>query len=92
MDGSVYRLGAALHDLDDPSRVLGVSDGWILQPQDPWELTGYVHNVVFTCGVIAEDDGSAKLYWGAADQVMCVGTASVQELAELCLKDGRPPV
>ncbi len=30
MDGSVYRLGVALHDLDDPSKVLSVSDRWIL--------------------------------------------------------------
>ena len=48
MSGSVYRLGVALHKLDDPSRVLGVSDEWILQPEDPWERTGYVPNVVFS--------------------------------------------
>jgi predicted GH43/DUF377 family glycosyl hydrolase len=30
MDGSVYRLGVALHDLDDPAKVLSVSDEWIL--------------------------------------------------------------
>ncbi|MHC4743426.1 MAG: glycoside hydrolase family 130 protein, partial [Planctomycetota bacterium] len=30
MDGSVYRLGAALHDLEDPAKVLGVGDRWIL--------------------------------------------------------------
>jgi hypothetical protein len=47
MDGAVYRLGVALHDLADPSHVLGVADEWILQPEDPWEVSGYVHNVVF---------------------------------------------
>ena len=46
--GSVYRLGVALHKLDDPAIVLGVCDRWILQPEDPWEVVGYVHNVVFT--------------------------------------------
>ncbi|GAI97043.1 unnamed protein product, partial [marine sediment metagenome] len=54
MDGHVYRLGVALHDLNDPARVLGVGDRWILQPEDTWELVGYVHNVVFTCGAVAE--------------------------------------
>ncbi|GAG31128.1 unnamed protein product, partial [marine sediment metagenome] len=34
MDGCIYRLGAALHKLDDPAQVLGVGDRWILQPQD----------------------------------------------------------
>ncbi|MHC4161925.1 MAG: glycoside hydrolase family 130 protein [Planctomycetota bacterium] len=90
MDGAVYRLGVALHDLEDPGRVLGVADSWILQPEDPWELTGYVHNVVFTCGAVAEDDGTVKLYWGGADKVMCAGTARLDDLVDLCLDDGRP--
>ncbi len=90
MDGCVYRLGAALHKLDDPAVVLGVGDRWILQPEDDWEVVGYVHNVVFTCGAVAERDGTLKLYWGGADKVMCVGTAVIDELVELCLKESRP--
>jgi predicted GH43/DUF377 family glycosyl hydrolase len=92
MDGHVYRLGAALHKLNDPSVVLGVGDRWILQPEDQWELVGYVHNVVFTCGAVPEDDGTLKLYWGGADKVMCAGTAVIDDLIELCLTDSRPPV
>lgn len=92
MDGAIYRLGAALHQLDDPVKVIGVSDDWILQPEDPWEVTGYVHNVVFTCGAVPEDDGTVKIYWGGADTVMCVGTAYIKDLVELCIKKSRPPV
>ena len=92
MDGSVYRLGVCLHKLDDPSIILGVSDRWILSPEDPWERVGYVHNVVFTCAAVPEDDGSLKLYWGAADTVMCAGTANIDELVDLCLTDSRPPM
>ncbi len=90
MDGAVYRLGVALHDLNDPANVLGVCDRWILQPEDPWEVVGYVHNVVFTCGAVAEDDGTVKIYWGGADQVMCVGTADLEQLVDLCLTNRRP--
>jgi len=92
MAGHVYRLGAALHKLDDPAQILGVGDRWILQPEDPWEITGYVPNVVFTCGAVPEDDGTLKLYWGGADKVMCAGTAVIDELVELCLKDSRPAI
>jgi len=92
MDGSVYRLGVALHDLNDPAKILGVGDRWILQPEDDWEVVGYVHNVVFTCGAVSEEDGTLKLYWGGADKVMCAGTAVTGELVELCLKDSRPPM
>ncbi len=90
MDGAIYRLGAALHDLEDPSKILGVADEWIVQPEDPWEVTGYVHNVVFTCGAIPEDDGTVKIYWGGADTVMCVGTAQVDDLVNLCLTKAQP--
>jgi predicted GH43/DUF377 family glycosyl hydrolase len=89
MSGAVYRLGVALHDLDDPSKVIGISDDWILQPEDPWETTGYVPNVVFTCGAVPEEDGTVKIYWGGADTVMCVGTARIEDLVEMCLKNSR---
>lgn len=85
MAGHVYRLGVALHDLADPARVLGVADPWILEPRDPWERTGYVPNVVFTCGAVVEADGvTLRLYWGAADTVLCTGTADIGRLIELC--------
>ena len=90
MDGSVYRLGVALHDLQNPAKIIGVGDSWILQPEDPWEITGYVHNVVFTCGAVAEPDGTVKIYWGGADTVMCVGEAKLSDLVALCLDHGRP--
>ncbi len=92
MDGAVYRLGAAVHALEDPRRLLGVADEWILQPEDPWEVTGYVHNVVFTCGAIPEEDGTIKIYWGGADTVLCAGVARIDELVDLCLARPRPPL
>lgn len=85
MAGHVYRLGVALHDLTDPTHLLGVADPWILEPRDPWERTGYVPNVVFTCGALLQDDGTTlRLYWGAADTVLCTGTADINQLLQLC--------
>ncbi len=49
-----------------------------------------MHNVVFCCGAVAEDDGTVKIYWGGADTVMCVGTARIADLVDLCLKNRRP--
>ena len=51
-----------------------------------------MHNVVFTCGAVPEDDGTLKLYWGGADTVMCVGMANIAELVELCLTNSRNPL
>ncbi len=89
MDGCVYRLGVALHNLEDPSRIIAVGDEWILQPEEVYEITGYVHNVVFTCGAVPEEDGSIKIYWGGADKVMCAGTADIEQLVDHCLKNSR---
>ena len=89
MAGAVYRLGVALHDLDNPEIVTGVADSWILQPEDPWEVSGYVPNVVFTCGAVPESDGSVKIYWGGADTVMCAGTAQIDDLVRLCIDHPR---
>jgi len=90
MDGCVYRLGVALHHLEDPSKIIAIGDEWILQPDEPYEITGYVHNVVFSCGAVPEEDGSLKIYWGGADSVMCVGTADIEKLVDHCLDNPRP--
>ena len=89
MAGSVYRLGVALHDLRNPAKVIGVSDSWILQPEDPWEVTGYVPNVVFCCGAVPEPNGTVKIYWGGADTVVCAGEANIGDLVALCLQHPR---
>ena len=89
MDGCVYRLGVALHNLEDPSQIIAVGDDWILQPEEVYEITGYVHNVVFTCGTVPEEDGSIKIYWGGADKVLCVGTANIEYLVDHCLNNSR---
>jgi predicted GH43/DUF377 family glycosyl hydrolase len=41
-----------------------------------------VPNVVFSCGVVPEEDGTVKIYWGAADTVLCLGTAWVADLVD----------
>jgi signal transduction histidine kinase len=69
--------------------VLGVAEDWILQPEDPGEVTGYVPNVVFSCGAVPEADGSVKIYWGGADPVTCVGSARIDEIVDRCLDNGR---
>jgi predicted GH43/DUF377 family glycosyl hydrolase len=92
MDGSVYRLGVVLHHLLDPSVIIAVGDEWILQPEEVYEITGYVHNVVFTCGAVPETDGTVKIYWGGADKVMCVGTAVLEELVDHCIHNSRKPL
>ena len=80
----VYSLGVALHDLENPAKVLAVCKEAILQPEEDYELTGQTPSVVFTSGAVVEDDGEVKVYYGGADTVQCVATTSVERLLHAC--------
>ena len=41
-------------------------------------------HVIFPGGMILEEDGEVKIYYGAADTVECLATASVDDLIKLC--------
>ena len=90
--GEVYRLGLALLDLDEPTRVLRRLSNWILAPLAPYERIGDVPNVVFPCGLL-HDPGSdeVRLYDGAADSSICVATARLPDLLEAVLSAPREP-
>lgn len=85
-NGFIYRLKAALLDLDEPWKIIGHSD-FILWPEHEYEMKGRVMNVVFTCNAIPEPDGTVKIYYGAADTNIGLATGKIDELVELCLKD-----
>lgn len=85
-NGFIYRLKAALLDLDEPWKIIGHSD-FILWPEYEYEMNGRVMNVVFTCNAIPEPDGTVKIYYGAADTNIGLATGKIDELVELCLKD-----
>ena len=78
--GPIYRMGAALFDLQDPAKLIGRSRQWLLQPEEPYEFMGNVGNVVFPCAAIAEPDGQVKVYYGAADQCICLASGSLDDL------------
>lgn len=72
-NNSVYRLGIALLDSDDPRKVLYRSKDPIFEPQQEYEKTGDVGNVVFACGAIEKDD-QYYIYYGAGDKSVCLAT------------------
>lgn len=80
----VYHLGVALLDLNDPLKILGMSRGPILSPEEPYERIGLVNNVVFSCGAVVEDNGEVKIYYGAADLCICLATTTIDDLISIC--------
>jgi beta-1,2-mannobiose phosphorylase / 1,2-beta-oligomannan phosphorylase len=80
----VYRTGAVLLDISDPSKVVGRTENPILEPEELFEKTGYVKNVVFPTGSCIIDD-DLFLYYGGADKVCCVATVKLDSLLERIL-------
>ena len=81
--GSIYRLGLALLDRDHPERLIARGNEWIFGPHASYERQGDVPDVVFPCGWILRDDGdTVDMYYGAADSVICLATASLTDLLD----------
>jgi len=76
--GSLYRLGVALFDLEQPDRLLLRGDEWVFGPEAAYETAGDVANVTFPCGTTVGRDGDTlNLYYGAADTVVALATGSI---------------
>jgi predicted GH43/DUF377 family glycosyl hydrolase len=87
--GSLYRLGLALLDLEDPTRVIRRSDEWIFTPVEEYERSGDVGDVVFPCGWTVQD-GRIYLYYGAADTSVCLATADLDDVLDWLEAHERP--
>ncbi len=75
----VYRVGALLLDLKDPTIVLGRTDDPIFEPEMPYEKTGQVAQVVFPCGNVIIGN-TLFVYYGGGDQVVGVATIEIKRL------------
>jgi beta-1,4-mannooligosaccharide/beta-1,4-mannosyl-N-acetylglucosamine phosphorylase len=84
-----YTAGLMLLDLDNPRRVIGLCRQPLIAPEAAYEIAGgFRNNVIFPTGMILEADGEVKIYYGAADTVLCLATAHVDDLVRLGLDAG----
>jgi predicted GH43/DUF377 family glycosyl hydrolase len=85
--GVIYRVGLALLDLDDPTRVIRRGDEWVMSPREPYEIIGDVGYVVFPCGqVVDEATGEIRVYYGAADSSIAVAHGNINEMLDWLMK------
>ncbi|HVR90740.1 MAG TPA: glycoside hydrolase family 130 protein [Novosphingobium sp.] len=76
-----YALGAALLDKDDPSKVLGRTREPVLTAEDA-DRSGYVPNVVYTCGALKVGKRLLVPY-GISDSAVGFATVKIDELLQL---------
>lgn len=73
-----YSLGCALLDLDDPSVVLARTSRPVLTAVDA-DRSGYVPNVVYTCGALRTGD-RILLPYGISDSAVGFATVAIRDL------------
>ncbi|HPB01204.1 MAG TPA: glycosidase [Candidatus Marinimicrobia bacterium] len=73
---NTYRLGVALLDYENPRRIIARHSRPVIEPELPWEINGFVPNVIFSCATVENDDKYVVIYAGA-DTV--IGAAYVKK-------------
>ena len=80
-NGFVYSMGGAILDIDDPSKVLYRCENYLLTPEENYEVTGFVPNVVFPCATLQDEEtGRIAIYYGAADTHVGLAFTTVDEV------------
>ena len=80
----IYYAGIMLLDLNNPEKIIGMSQSPLIIPDHPYELEGLRGEVAFPGGMILEDSGEVKIYYGAADTTECLAITNVDYLLKLC--------
>jgi predicted GH43/DUF377 family glycosyl hydrolase len=79
----VYRMGAMLLDLDNPAKVVGRIEDFIMEPEEYYEKHGLViPNTIFPTAVI-DVDGLLYIYYGCCDTSISLAFVPLQELLDL---------
>lgn len=82
----VYRVGAVLLDLKDPTKIIGRTEDPLFEPETDYEKVGEVSNVVFPCGNVIIKD-KIYIYYGGADRVIGVATIKTKDLLNSLLNN-----
>lgn len=80
-DWSKYKVGSVLLDLKNPKIVLARSRVPILEPSETYENNGFKGGVVYASGAVVKD-GKLLVYYGGADNYVCVAQAPFEEFID----------
>lgn len=83
-----YDMGLMLLDLENPAKVIGRCPEPILRAEAAYERQGFRNDVIFAGGMILEDSGEVKIYYGAADTVEALAIADLGDLLAACRSSG----
>lgn len=80
-----YRVGAALLDLDEPTKMIARTPEPIMEPTEWYEIEGPYPGCVFPVGNVVVNK-ELFVYYGGADKYCAVATCNLQDLTDYILK------
>ncbi len=86
-NGYVYSIGAAILDINEPSRVIHRCTDYVLAPEEWYEERGFVPNVCFPCAALHDSDtGRIALYYGCADSYVGIAFTTIEEIYDYIIR------
>lgn len=86
-NGYVYSIGAAILDINEPSKVIHRCSNYILAPEEWYEERGFVPNVCFPCAALTDPDtGRIAIYYGCADSYVGIAFTTIQDIYDYILR------
>lgn len=80
-EDGVYRVGAMLLDLDDPTKITARTREPLMEPEFDYELNGFYKGCVFPTAAVKFEE-KLYIYYGASDKYCCLATCNFNELIE----------
>lgn len=87
-EGYKYKLGAMLLDLVDPTKIIARAQAPVLSPDELYENHGKP-GIVYAGGAVVHN-GKLFVYYGGADKVICVATASLDDFLNELIAGSQP--
>lgn len=75
----IFGIEALLLDTKNPTKIIGRTKGPMLVPEEPYELSGYIPNVIFPSGALINKD-ILTVYYGATDTTTCLARVNLNDL------------
>jgi predicted GH43/DUF377 family glycosyl hydrolase len=77
----IFRIDAALLDLDNPQKLIGQTLDPLLIPEEQYEIYGMVPNVIFPSSAMTEE-GQFFIYYSACDTSICRASITLKDLVD----------
>lgn len=75
----IFGIEALILDIKNPQKIIGSTKGPILVPEEPYEMSGFVSNIVFPSGALIEKD-ILHIYYGTTDTTGCTASLVLSDL------------